>query len=86
MKRTILFIGLIAMISSCKKELTEVPKDFISKANFIKTLLMRDLPLQGLIPLWQRAMALPTGSSWSIIPTTKTGGDRRRRSLYSARF
>ncbi len=36
MKRTILFIGLIAIISSCKKELTEVPKDFISKANFYK--------------------------------------------------
>ena len=34
MKRTILFIGLMAIISSCKKELTEVPKDFISKANF----------------------------------------------------
>lgn len=36
MKKTILFIGLIAIISSCKKELTEVPKDFISKANFYK--------------------------------------------------
>lgn len=36
MKRTILFIGLILIISSCKKELTEVPKDFISKANFYK--------------------------------------------------
>lgn len=36
MKRTILFIGFIAIISSCKKELTEVPKDFISKANFYK--------------------------------------------------
>ncbi len=36
MKKAILFIGLIAMISSCKKQLTEVPKSFISKANFYK--------------------------------------------------
>ncbi|HEX5554389.1 MAG TPA: RagB/SusD family nutrient uptake outer membrane protein, partial [Chitinophagaceae bacterium] len=35
-KIMITFIGLVLVISSCKKELTEVPKDFISKANFYK--------------------------------------------------
>lgn len=37
MKKVIIYIGLILLASSCKKELTEVPKDFISKANFYKT-------------------------------------------------
>lgn len=36
MKKIFLYIGLIAIASSCNKELTEVPKDFISKANFYK--------------------------------------------------
>jgi hypothetical protein len=36
MKKVIIYLGLVLLISSCKKELTEVPKDFISKANFYK--------------------------------------------------
>lgn len=37
MKKIIfIIIGLAIVISSCKKQLTEVPKDFISKANFYK--------------------------------------------------
>ncbi len=36
MKKIIIFLAIIVFVSSCKKELTEVPKDFISKANFYK--------------------------------------------------
>lgn len=35
-KIIIIFIGITIVISSCKKLLTEVPKDFISKTNFYK--------------------------------------------------
>lgn len=37
MKKIITFLLLIALVSSCKKTLEEVPKGFISKANFFKT-------------------------------------------------
>lgn len=36
MKRIYIIIGLVITVSSCKKQLNEVPKDFISKANFYK--------------------------------------------------
>ena len=33
-KIIIIYLGLAIVISSCKKQLTEIPKDFISKSNF----------------------------------------------------
>ncbi|ANH83932.1 hypothetical protein A8C56_13835 [Niabella ginsenosidivorans] len=36
MKRIIIYIGFIALLGSCKKQLTEIPKSFISKANYYK--------------------------------------------------
>ncbi|MBZ4192481.1 RagB/SusD family nutrient uptake outer membrane protein [Niabella beijingensis] len=36
MKKIILYIGFIALWTSCKKQLTEVPESFISKANYYK--------------------------------------------------
>ena len=35
-KATIILMGCILSMAACKKELTEVPKDFISKTNFYK--------------------------------------------------
>src|SRR6185312_14429892 len=36
MKKIIIFLLAVVLLSSCKKVLEEVPKDFISKANYYK--------------------------------------------------
>ena len=36
MKKLIIYIGCIALLGACKKQLTEIPKSFISKANYYK--------------------------------------------------
>ncbi|AHF14300.1 RagB/SusD family nutrient uptake outer membrane protein [Niabella soli] len=36
MKKLFIYIGFIALLAGCQKQLTEVPKSFISKANYYK--------------------------------------------------